>query len=203
MKVYPWDESTNEALLPVVKPDNHPNPIGRSETATPVPENIPAGYAARAALTAEGWFRGWEVVIDKRGDAYWTQDGIKNSVSELGNDIPDGSLTEPPPTHFHRTHDGASWLLDLPLLSAARRKERDGKLLAIYAPASQQLSRWIDEAEDDSAAFAFYKSQRSVWHVWADALCDLPDQSGFPWADGDVPWPEQPPSPMRYATKPE
>lgn len=201
MKIYPWNEENREALPKIEKPDDHPNPIGRCETGTPTPENIPSGFVARAILTSEGGFDTWEVVIDKRGEAYWTQDGVKHSVSDLGNDIPVGSLTEPPPTHFHRTHDGVSWLLDLPMLADARRKERDGKLSAIYAPASQQLSRWIDEAEGDSTALAYYKNQRSAWHAWADALCDLPDQSGFPWADGDVLWPEQPPRPMRYESK--
>lgn len=199
MNVYPWNKKNNEALPSVTKSDDHPNPIGRCETATPTPENIPDGYAARAVLTDEGWFREWEVVIDKRDTEYWTQDGARHTISDLAVDVPEGCLVTEPQTPYHRTHDGSEWIVDVALLSNARRQERDGKLSAIYAPASQQLSRWIDEAEDDSAAFAFYKNQRSAWHAWADVLCDLPDQSGFPWADGDVPWPEQPPKPMRYA----
>ncbi|WP_300674067.1 hypothetical protein [Desulfoluna sp.] len=88
--------------------------------------------------------------------------------------------------------------MDLPMLAESQRQERDGKLMGVYSPTIEQLARWIDSAEDNPAAFADYKAQRTAWHAWADALCDLPNQPGFPWPDGDVPWPEQPPKPMRY-----
>ncbi|VFQ47225.1 hypothetical protein, partial [Desulfoluna butyratoxydans] len=78
------------------------------------------------------------------------------------------------------------------------RATRDDKLKVEYQPAAQQLTRWIDSSEDNPAAQAHYKTQRAAWHAWADALCDLPDQSGWPWPGGDVPWPEQPPKPTRY-----
>jgi len=83
-------------------------------------------------------------------------------------------------------------------LAESIRYERDGLLANFYAPAIQQLSRWIDNAEGDSATLGHYKAQRSAWHAWADALCDLPDHLDWPWPDGDVPWPEQPPKPTRY-----
>ncbi|MCG8471382.1 MAG: phage tail assembly chaperone [Desulfobacterales bacterium] len=112
--------------------------------------------------------------------------------------MPDKCLTVPPPSALHTTHDGSVWLIDMAARSSHIRAERDGKLTAIYAPAIEQLNRWIDSSEDNPAALAHYKTQRSAWHAWADALCDLPDQPGFPWPDGDVPWPEQPPKPTRY-----
>lgn len=78
------------------------------------------------------------------------------------------------------------------------RSDRDIKLTTIYSPAIEQLFRWFDSAEGDTAALAYYKAQRSTWHAWADALCDLPGQSGWPWPGSEVPWPEQPPKPTRY-----
>lgn len=202
MKVYPWHETTKEALSPTEKPDNHPNPIGRCETATPTPENIPTGYAARAVLTNEGWFHEWEVVIDKRDTTYWSKDGSKHTITDLAVDVPEGCLETKPPSPYHRTHDGTAWVVDESMLSTVRRQERDDKLSSVYSPTIEQLSRWIDSAEDDLSALADYKAQRTVWHAWADALCDLPNQPGFPWPEGDVPWPEQPPKPTRFNPNP-
>lgn len=140
----------------------------------------------------------WKIVIDNRGTEYWTQDGIKHSISELNVPTPEDCLTSPPPSPFHRTHDGSAWILDLPLLATTRRQERDARLAGAYCPAIEQLTRWIDEAEDSPAALSDYKAQRSLWHAWADALCDLPGQPGWPWPDGEVPWPQQPQTPTRY-----
>lgn len=78
------------------------------------------------------------------------------------------------------------------------RIERDTKLNENYSRAIQQLTRWINEAEHNPAALTHYKTQRTAWHAWADALCYLPDQPGWPWLDSDVPWPEHPPKPTRY-----
>ena len=198
MKIYPWDEVTKEALSPVEKPDNHPNPIGRCETITAPPAPNPEGHIARAVLTDEGWFDHWEVVIDRRGAQCWLSNGSPCTIDEIGIDIPDGVLTTPPPSALYTTHDESLWIIDMEALSNQIRAERDGKLTAFYAPVIQQLTRWIDEAEGDPAALTHYKSQRTAWHAWADALCDLPDQPGWPWPEGDVPWPEHPPKPTRY-----
>lgn len=187
-----------QALPPVEKPDNHPNPVGRCETDTPTPEDIPSGYAARAVLTYEGWFDAWEVVIDHRGKEYWTSDGEKHSIADLDVAVPLGCLTTPPPSPLHRTHDGTAWIVDLSMLAHARRQERDARLAGAYSPVIEQLTRWIDDAENSPVALADYKAQRALWHAWADALCDLPNQPGWPWPEGEVPWPEQPPKPTRY-----
>ena len=197
MKIYPWNEDTKEALHSIKKDDRHPNPIGRFETEVPTPENIPPGHAARAVLTDEGWFDSWEMAVDNRGKEYWSQDGVQYSISDLGAEVPTDCLTVPPPSSFHSTHDGSEWIVNLSMLTAARRQERDGKLASAYSSTLEQLSRWIDSVED-AAAQEHYKAQRTAWHAWADALCDLPNQPGFPWPEEDVPWPEQPPKPTRY-----
>ncbi|VVS90791.1 tail fiber assembly protein [Desulfoluna spongiiphila] len=84
------------------------------------------------------------------------------------------------------------------LAGAEIRTQRNFILLDIYSPVIQQLTRWIDSSEDNPNAQAHYKTQRAAWHAWADSLCDLPDQPGWPWPEGDVPWPEQPPKATRY-----
>lgn len=198
MRVYPWNQNTMEAMPPIDKPDNHPNPLAGNETETVPPASISEGQIARAVLTDEGWFDHWDVVIDRRGAQYWMHDGSSCTLNEIGVDIPDGVLTTPPPSSLHTTHDGSSWIIDEAALCSQIRAQRDGKLTAVYAPAIEQVNRWIDESGDNAAALAHYKAQRSAWHTWADALCDLPEQPGFPWPNGDVPWPEQPPKPTRY-----
>ncbi|VFQ42475.1 hypothetical protein [Desulfoluna butyratoxydans] len=83
-------------------------------------------------------------------------------------------------------------------LKETLRFERDTKISEAYSPAIQQLTRWIDNNRDAPDARAYYTRQRNAWHAWADALCTLPDQPGFPWPEGEVPWPEQPPRPTPY-----
>ena len=101
--------------------------------------------------------------------------------------------------------DGRPILVDPPgptesELAEMIRVKRDRNLTTLYAPATQQLSRWIDEAEEEGSteALAYYKTQRAAWHAYADALCDLPEKEGFPWAGEEVPWPVQPEKPHRF-----
>lgn len=54
----------------------------------------------------------WVVSVDHRGSEYWTQDGQKHSIDDLGIEIPEGSLAMPPPSEFHLIHDGFMWILD-------------------------------------------------------------------------------------------
>ena len=83
-------------------------------------------------------------------------------------------------------------------ITETTRKERDFKFTYVYSPAIQQLTRWIDNNQDIPDALAHYTQQRDAWYTWADALCALPDQTGFPWPEGEVPWPEQPPRPTSH-----
>lgn len=136
--------------------------------------------------------------MDKRGTDYWSQDGAKHSITDLGCDIPAGSLITPPPSPFHTTHNGTTWVVDVPMVAESRRQERNAKISEAYSPAIQQLTRWIDNNREVPEPLAYYTRQRDAWHAWADALCTLPDQPGFPWPEGEVPWPEQPPRPTPY-----
>ncbi len=38
----------------------------------------------------------WQNVIDKRGTVYWLEDGSEHVISKVGEELPEGSLTEKP-----------------------------------------------------------------------------------------------------------
>ena len=141
----------------------------------------------------------WEELPDQRGLKIWNRfTGEERTLKEVGEVWDDQWTDTPPPDPFYHIHDGSHWVVDEPTLAAERRRVRDGKITGIYTPAEQQLSRWIDMAEGNPTPLAHYKAQRTAWHAWANALCNLPDQPGWPWPEGDAPWPEQPSKPMEY-----
>jgi hypothetical protein len=52
----------------------------------------------------------WIKKIDRIGQHYYQQDGVRVEIEEYGIDIPEGSLTEDPPTEYHDSHDGSVWI---------------------------------------------------------------------------------------------
>ena len=182
-----WDENQVEYI---VTDRRWECPADHTLSPPPTPKD---GYGFKLIDSA------WKELPDYTGTTIWNRTTREERVIQEVGEVWDAQWTElPPPSPFHLTHDGSAWILDEPSLAAARRKERDGKITGVYIPASQQLTRWIDSAEGEPAALAYYKTQRTAWHVWADALCDLPEQPTWPWPDGEVSWPEQPPKPTRY-----
>lgn len=162
-------------------------------TLTP-PHAPAAGYVLKLVNSE------WEEILDRTGTKLWNRaTGEERIITEADEQWDDQWTEVPPPSAFHTSHDGTEWILNEELLASTIRLNRDAKIDKIYIPAIQQLSRWIDGSEDDSAAQAHYKAQRAVWHDWAEALCDLPTQSGFPWPIADVPWPPEPVVPEKYS----
>ncbi|MCD4675332.1 MAG: hypothetical protein K8S18_04965 [Desulfobacula sp.] len=52
----------------------------------------------------------WVKKIDRVGQHYYRQEGIRVEIKALGVDIPEGCLQDDPPTRFHKTHDGSVWI---------------------------------------------------------------------------------------------
>jgi hypothetical protein len=187
LRVYPWHPITKEELPPIDKPDGHGNAVAGNETLTPTHKNIPAGHKNRAVVEDKGAYEKfikWEIVLDKRGTDYWTKDGQKHTIKELNIDVPDGCLTSVPSSPFHTTHDGNGWIIDIPMLIAARKGEREARINAFR----WRIQRHRDEVD---LGHALTEPLQPLLQYVQD-LRDLPAQDGFPWPDGDVPWPPEP-----------
>lgn len=84
--------------------------------------------------------------------------------------------------------------LSVEMLGDRVRQERDIRLKEVYDPVMNQLDRRVRlaEAAGNFEDVAEYNLQRMAWYTWAESLCSLPEAEGFPWAEGDIPWPEEP-----------
>jgi hypothetical protein len=61
-------------------------------------------YATDVELTdeKEGFQRyfkdgAWHYIVDNTGTEYWSENGAKHTINELGEDVPEGALLEAPP----------------------------------------------------------------------------------------------------------
>ncbi len=66
-------------------------------------EPVPLRYATNKELLPEkeGFVQGivtggWEYYVDKRGTEYYDEDGTKHTITELGEEVPEGALLEAP-----------------------------------------------------------------------------------------------------------
>jgi hypothetical protein len=66
---------------------------------------VPLRYATDKELPPEkgGFVRGfvtgeWKYYVDNTGTEYWLADGSKHTITELGEELPEGALLEEPPT---------------------------------------------------------------------------------------------------------
>ncbi|WP_417536836.1 hypothetical protein [Methylophaga sp.] len=62
------------------------------------------GYATDVELISEKedfqrYFKdgAWHYVVDNIGKEYWDEDGTKHTITELGEEVPEGALLEEPP----------------------------------------------------------------------------------------------------------
>lgn len=92
-------------------------------TREALPDSVP-GYWPK-------WEDGaWLMVQDLRGTEFWYPDGYSDTIKELGESLPAGVLTTPPPTIIHTTHNGSEWLLDKDRLIKAVQENRKEALNA-------------------------------------------------------------------------
>jgi len=95
VKLYAFDKSESYWLL-TGKIDQQRDPISgalipiRNTTKVPpLPELV--GYKLHFKDGA------WHYVIDNIGKEYWLSDGTKHTITELGEELPEGALLEEPP----------------------------------------------------------------------------------------------------------
>lgn len=112
--------------------------------------------------------------LPSEGDVHGSPARLMQTVGPL----PDGAVTTEPAA----TTDE---------LFAALRGARDAKLRDEYDPHIAQLIRQQRRASTDEERAAI-ATQIAAWDAYAVALCDLPEQDGTPWTDGDIPWPTPP-----------
>ncbi|SDK78374.1 hypothetical protein SAMN05661010_00071 [Modicisalibacter muralis] len=99
----------------------------------------------------------WQVVPDWRGHVYWTDDGERHEIAELGIEPPGGALNEAPPTPLD----------DLATAALAR-------INAGYASALKAI---LDQyPRDETLSFDKQEAQADAWWAWYDP--DGNDQAG-------------------------
>ncbi|WP_034627619.1 tail fiber assembly protein [Desulfocurvibacter africanus] len=115
-------------------------------------------------------------------------DASGNYIGAFGPGVhaPDGGLIVPsaPQDARQNWQDGA-WVWPTDVLATAIRAERDRRLAATDRYALNDYPHAGDAA-------------RQAWQDYRQALRDMPEQQGFPWAgpdDAACPWPEQPAQP--------
>lgn len=73
--------------------------------------------------------------------------------------------------------------------AAAQLAAQDDAAAAVRVERDRRLDGcdWTQLADAPVTA-----AQAEVWRTYRQALRDLPQLDGFPWAGGTVPWPEEP-----------
>jgi len=131
------------------------------------PPAVPEGYVAR--WTGESW----DLIEDHRGAKYWLpEDSWEHDGREMRTPgpLPAGAtLTRPEMPEAVRLERAAQ----------AVRAERDRRLAA---------TDYLIMPD-----YPIGEGQRADWEAYRQALRDMPQAEGFPWAGvGSVPWPEEP-----------
>jgi hypothetical protein len=93
VKIYHYDQTTlefigvGEAERDQLDTESYLLPA-QSTTIEPVVSDV--GYVC--VFNDDGWLN----VVDNRGVTYWSIDGVKHTISEIGVTLPDDALTEAP-----------------------------------------------------------------------------------------------------------
>lgn len=110
----------------------------------------------------------WHYVVDNIGKEYWLEDGAAHTITELGEEVPEGALLEDPPEPE---------LTDEDLASAARLK-RDSLI-------SEMSWRYERNASETRLGLESTDSIETL-DQYAQALRDVTEQEGFP---SEINWP--------------
>lgn len=113
----------------------------------------------------------WIVSEDNRGTEYWVN-GEKHTIENIGDSVPvDASLTEPEQSEDEREHQEASNV----------RVKRDRLL--------KEVSDRYDRYARETRLGINTTDELNALDQYAQALADIPLQSGFPF---DIEWPVKP-----------
>ncbi len=121
----------------------------------------PTTGAHEAAVFADSE---WIIRPDWRGTVYYTADGTRHEITELGVAPPADAQDSPPaPTEEQ--------------LAANARVKRDGLLRSVVDAVN--AIRWA----------AMTTEEQATWIAYRQALLDVPEQAGFP---SEIDWPAVP-----------
>jgi hypothetical protein len=141
-------------------------------------EPIPLRYATDKELPPEkeGFVRGfvtgeWEYYVDNIGKEYWLADGTKHTITELGEEVPEGALLEEPPEPEPTDEE----------LASSVRLKRDSLI-------SEMSWRYERHASEIRLGIETTDSIEAL-DEYAQALREITDQEGFPSV---IDWPEAP-----------
>lgn len=107
----------------------------------------------------------WALVDDFRGQSYWDKDGAFHVINKVGRKVPAGCLCEPPPSEYHASHDGISWLID------------EDKFSSELATSYMNAKKAIDEKADSMISMGFTSSALGSIHEYD---CRFVDQLNLP-----------------------
>jgi len=168
MKIYHYHPVTREFLgeddaRPDPElPDHVLAPADATTIKPPAPPTWPSGCVAQYDPDTEAW----NLVPDRRGTVYWTPEGERHQITDLGVEPPEGALDAPPPPSPED-------------LAAKERQRRNGLLRA---------TDWTQLAD---AQLRLGPERVAAFEAYRQALADVPQQEGFPEA---IEWPEEPES---------
>jgi hypothetical protein len=169
MVIYHFDRETGEYLCSgVARVDPLEKlPVVPAHSTSAAPPAVREGEAA--VWVDDGW---WTIVEDHRGESGYL-DGEPITVSDLGP-LPDG-WSDTPPAPAPPTADEVREERD------RRLREGDKRVL--------QLARQVREAVRGGIDTTAMEADLAAWDAHQTALCNVPDQPGFP---ATVEWPVPP-----------
>lgn len=104
----------------------------------------------------------WRYVVDSLGTEYWDEDGTKHTITELGEEVPEGALLQEPPKPEPTNEE----------LASAARLKRDSLI-------SDMSWRYERHASEIRLGIDVTDSIESL-DSYAQALRDITEQGGFP-----------------------
>lgn len=126
MEIHHYDRVTGEYLKAGTA---RQDPLDRGRYLIPAHATDiqpPATAANEAAVFTGG---AWVKTPDFRGTSYWIADGTEQEIGELGEKVPSGATTTPPPGPG-KIWDGSAWVDDPDYAAAQQAAKRAGASLS-------------------------------------------------------------------------
>ena len=152
-----------------------------AETAYLIPANATDIAPPTAGANEIAVFDGseWSLVPDFKDTEYYTPEGEKVKIEAIDESVPAGSITETPPSAFHDSHDGTSWIWNEDAHKDAKCKEVESEFLnQLDVPYTFNGNPFqVDKGSQESI------SKRSLY-----AKVSNDDEVNFPWLDDLKKW---------------
>ena len=138
MLVYNFDPTSGEFLSSSPADESPLQPGVYLIPANATPLAPPTATTGTAPVFVNG---SWSLVADHRGDTYWTADGVKQIMTNLG-DFPQGSTQSEPPPSLDDLKATAAAAIDAACAAAITSGFKSSALVASYTYPSQQTDQF-------------------------------------------------------------